>query len=221
MWTVQFSIPESVSSGSKPKIDVTAKDRTNLETTESFSLKVLQTNADPVLFDFNVDPDGVVAPGTQITVKAIVSDTDLDLLQVELILSELNIENVILQDDGEGADESAGDLQFSGTFMVPESSPTRSYNVTIRVTDPNGGEATGVFLVSVSTGEEEETATESLGIPIYLYIGLPAVLGVVLLLLIVANSVRGKGPQKQMPPGRPGAVPPQMQRAPPMMSPMR
>ncbi|MFO8050243.1 MAG: choice-of-anchor X domain-containing protein [Thermoplasmatota archaeon] len=215
MWTVEFTVPESVSSGLKGNIEITARDRTNLEGTGQFSIRVLQANSDPSIIDFKVS-DQTVRPGDETIVSANVTDPDNDPLEVLLILTELNMNNVQMSDDGVAPDEVEDDQTFTAIVKIPESAPPGDYNVTIRVSDGRGGEYESLFVLNVTA---EDEGPKEVGLNTYIYIGIPVGLGLILIILILLYMFRRSAGQQEAPVRRP--MPPNLQRAPPMTRAMR
>ncbi len=198
-WSIEFTIPNSVSAGLKGKIDITAIDRTELSITESFAMTVEKANSAPEIFDHYVSSDEV-RPGEVILVKVNVSDADLDTLSGEVILTEFSISNIELLDDGDDPDQTAGDLTFTGKFQVPQSTDPGSYNITLRIWDMNGADVTVKVQIIVSLETVNEGVQSNTDL---LFIGLPVAFLVILVILIVAGYSKKK--RQQAPQGPPMA----------------
>jgi len=204
-WSLEFTVPDTVSPGLKGKIDVTVVDSTGLTVTDSFALTVEQANAPPEILDHYLSKDEV-RPGEEILIRVNVSDADNEPLMAEIDLTEFDLPNVEMKDDGEDPDAVADDLIFSGRFQVPESTAEGTYNISIRVRDASGGEETVKLQVIVSP-DADSGASDASSDAIY-YIILPSAGALILLLLIVAGYVVRKRNVTQ--PGRPapGQYPP-------------
>jgi hypothetical protein len=205
-WSIEFTVPDTVPPGLKGKIDITAVDSTGLTVTDSFAITVEQANVVPEIIDHYLSKDEV-RPGEEIIVRVNATDDDLDPLMAEVDLTEFDLPNVELKDDGEGPDEVEQDLLFSGSFMVPESAAEGSYNITIKVWDPSGGEVAVKLQIIVSL-DAEGSVSKTDSDTIY-YIVLPAAGAVILILLIVVGYVvkNRSTPQPRGPPV--GPYPPQ------------
>ncbi len=206
-WSIEFTVPDTVPPGLKGKIDITAVDSSGLSVSESFAITVEQANADPEIIDYYLSRDEV-RPGDEIIVKVNATDDDLDPLMAEVDLTEFDLPDLELKDDGEDPDEVEQDLLFSGRFMVPESAAEGTYNITIRVRDLSGGEVTVKLQIIVSL-DAEGAASEAGSDSIY-YIVLPAIGAVILILLVVAGYVvkNRSPPQPRGPPQGPYPPPP-------------
>ncbi|MEA3559755.1 MAG: hypothetical protein U9R75_10930 [Candidatus Thermoplasmatota archaeon] len=218
MWTVQFTVPGSVSSGLKGKVDVYARDSINMEGSSFFSIEILQANSDPSIIEFKVS-DQTVKPGDRIIVTANVTDQDNDEVDVEMVLTELNTNNVPMLDDGTEPDDTGNDMTFSAYLTIPETSGAGNYNITILVTDGKGGEYESLFVLTIS---DKETTSPETELETYIYIGVPVGLLILLLVLFGILMVRRSSRSGSAPPNRPPPrIPPFAGRAPPMMRPTR
>ncbi|MFW3145476.1 MAG: hypothetical protein ACMUIE_01530 [Thermoplasmatota archaeon] len=213
MWTVEFTVPDTVSTGMKGRIDVTAVDSAGFSDTKSFSLTVEKANSPPDILDYRVSKFNV-KPGDQITVEANLTDPDLELLDALLILTELNMSDVPLTDDGEAPDREADDMTFTGSFRIPDNAAGGSYNITLEVIDPAGAKKSVTFKIEVMV--EEEGADEA-SLPLYLFIGGPSAGLLVLILLLGFVYYKKSRPSGQPAPGfRPMPPPGAGPRAPPL-----
>ncbi|MGA1872722.1 MAG: choice-of-anchor X domain-containing protein [Thermoplasmatota archaeon] len=218
VWSLEFTVDESVTPGQKNRIEVTARDLTGLLATGSFSLTVEKANSPPRIDDLTVSGMEVEA-GDEVTVMVNVSDEDFEPMTVEVDLGAFLIEDIQLLDDGVAPDEEADDGTFSGTFEVPILVFTGNHTITITVRDSSGGVTSQDLVLMVV---ESESSTSDVDLGNIAYIGLPIIGLVILIGLVAAVVIRNRmsGKPKQMtqgfPPGRPGMPPPRNFAPPPM-----
>ncbi len=219
-WTLEFTASSSVTPGLKGKIEVTAMDLTGLSASEDFSITIEKANSAPEILDISVSKYNVRS-GDEITITVNVTDADpldLDNLVVTLDLSGFLISDIDLKDDGEGVDQEAGDLTFSGTFAVPTLLFSGNRTITVTVEDSKGAQSSEDIVLNVDAldGEVGEVLDK---IGTIFYIGIPVVCGAILLILVLAavlksrSSNKARLPPQRYPPGRgpPMRPPPNMQ----------
>jgi hypothetical protein len=197
-WSIEFSVPSNIPAGSK-KIEVTVTDSMGATATGSENLRIDQSNKPPKIENYDSGiPDGKVSIGDKVTVKANVTDPEGKIAKVEADLTELSLGVITLLDDGKDPDTVVGDGTYTGRFTVT-GNLSGWYNITIRVTDSAGAEATVKVRVEVIPPGKEIT-----GIPQAVYIGAPIGIVLLILVLIVVSTVlSGKRRETPMPSNQP------------------
>jgi hypothetical protein len=208
IWTLETTVGTTVTTGSK-RVEITAVDRSGFDDSREVTVTVTQANNRPRIEDYTVESRSV-APGDTVKVFVNASDQDRDISTVILDLSELNMGQVVLNDDGQAPDEESGDMVYSGSFQVSQKITDGTYNVTITVTDLPGDTDISTFTLNVDSGASEGGTTS---IPQELFIGIPVALGVFLLIILLFLFLRsrsGRTPRKP-----PAGRPPQFRPMPP------
>jgi hypothetical protein len=183
VWSLEFSVPQSVLAGTK-KIEVIVTDSTGRTATSSESLRIDQSNLPPGIVSYRYYPqDATVGIGDEFTVFVNASDPEGKISKVDLDLTELSMGTVTLLDDGMDPDTKAGDLTYSGSFIVRGNLSGR-YNITIRVTDSSGAQATSRLSITVPP----KGGGDQKGISQALYIGAPIGFIVLIVLLLIAST---------------------------------
>lgn len=217
VWSLEFTVDETVTPGLKGKIEVTARDLTGLTASESFSLTVEKANSPPIIDDLFVSKYEVSA-GEEVILKVNASDAENEPLVVEVDLSSFLISDITLLDDGAGPDETGGDGVYTGAFKVPELVPTGNRSIRITVSDPSGGVAEQTIVIEVV---EKDSSTSGTDLETIAYIVIP-IIGLLILIglfaaVVYKNRQRNRpnaappGPQRPVggaPPNRPYQAPP-------------
>jgi hypothetical protein len=206
-WSLEFTAGSSVTPGLKGRIEVTAEDRTGMTASDDFSITIEKANTPPEILDINLSKY-TFNSDDEVTIAVSVADADFDTMQVSVDLSSLLIfDDLVLLDDGQGADETEGDSIYSGTFTITVLVISGNYTITVMVNDSKGAQTTQDVTVAVETGDIEDVV-EALGT--ILYIGLPVIGGFVLGILVLIAVVRSRAAPKPNAPirGPPGRSPP-------------
>ncbi|MBN1390214.1 MAG: hypothetical protein JXA22_06195 [Candidatus Thermoplasmatota archaeon] len=199
LWSLEFTVDETVTPGVKGRIDVTAMDMTGLTATGSFSLTVEKANSPPVIDDLEVSAYEV-SEGDEVKITVNVSDEENDPLVVTVDLSSFLLSDLTLSDDGVTPDETAEDGIHTGNFKVPTLVVAGNHTIRVTVTDTNGRTDTRDIVILVvekkSSSDENEPAT-------ILYIGIP-VIGLLVLIGLSATVLlknRRGNRTDEIPPG--------------------
>jgi len=190
VWSVEFVVSTSTSPGKKSRIEVTAVDSNGLVGTGAFSLEVTKANTPPTiedsrLFGESMEPRDDFHPGDMVTIVLNVSQTEQDVLSAEMDLSQIGLSVVDLNDEGLAPDVEAGDLQFTGSFEIPENMALGVYYINLTVTDPYGGSDKVELQLKVVKKTDGKTPLSG-GLTFWLPVGL----GIVLLIALLALFVR-------------------------------
>jgi hypothetical protein len=210
-WVLDITADTDVSPGLKGKIEVTARDRTDLTSSEDFSITIEKANSPPEILDITVS-DYEVGPGDEVTIIVNVTDADFEDIIVEVDMSTFLVSDITLLDDGVEPDETAGDGTFTGIIEIPVLVTTGNHTIVINARDPRGGTTSEDIVLYVPPGSGAGTADLDFGL--ILYIGIPLIgLGILLLLVgiaVVRNRGSSGSPQTRGAAMRPphGRIPP-------------